>query len=123
MIIVLALLNAGLAKADDYAATNRMPVPIHILMESEGYNIVVKTNLDLPAPDTNSIRYLQLVENPRLIPLKPPEKKTGWSFWNNTSIKYVGQNADPVSIFAPSTLKPYTALSQYEYDITYSFDF
>jgi hypothetical protein len=122
IIALLALLNAGLLKAADFTETNRMPEPVHALMEKAGYAIV-QTNLVSPAQDTNSLRYLPLIERNQFTPFETPATKAGWSFWNNTSIKHISRNTDPVNIFAPATLSPYTALSQFEYDITYSFNF
>jgi hypothetical protein len=122
IITMLALLDAGLSRADDFIATNQMPKQIHRLMETEGYRINQASNAIL-LQTTNSLRDFGLIKNARLVPLEIPAKKAGWNFWDNTSIKYVGRNTDPISILAPTKISPYTALSQYEYDITYSFDF
>jgi hypothetical protein len=99
-----------------------MPEPFQALMEKAGYAIV-QTNLVSPAPGTNSLRHLPLIERNQFAPFDSPAKKAGWSLWNNTSIKHVSRNNDPVNLLAPTTLSPYTALSQFEYDITYSFNF
>jgi len=123
LIAVLVLLPAGGMRADDMAATNQMPDSFHALMETAGYG-VGQTLLDQPLPGTNDLKYLPPIDKSRLMTLRPPPgSKSGWSFWNNTNVKYVGRNNDPINFLAPTTLAPYTTLSKYEYDITYSFDF
>lgn len=117
IVAMLAMLNAGLSKAGDYAATNKMPLQIHNLMEAEGYAIG-QNGIGFPTQITNSLRNVQLIKKPQFIPLVLTTKKTGWSLWNNSSVKYVGRNTE-----MPNTLAPYASLSQYEYDITYSFGF
>ena len=113
----MAMLNAGLSKAGDYTATNNMPEQIHNLMDSEGYAFDQK-HFSIPKQNTNSLRNLQFIERQRFIPFELPAKKAAWSLWNNSNFKYVGRDTDQISVFAP-----YAALAQYEYDITYSFDF
>jgi hypothetical protein len=114
---MMALLNAGPTKAGDYTGTNEMPAQIHNLMDSQGYAFNQK-NFSIPKQNTNSLRNLQFIERQRFIPFLLPAKKIGWSLWNNSNFKYVGRNTDQLSMLAP-----YAALSLYEYDITYSFDF
>ena len=99
-----------------------MPAPIHELMSNAGYG-TIQTNLSFPASGTRLIGTLSPIEKSRLLPLELPIKKSGWSLWNNTGIKYAGKKTDPPNVFAPASLSLYTALSQFEYDITYSFDF
>lgn len=113
---MLALLNTGLSIAGDYTETNQMPGQIHARMETEGYAIDQKT-FSTAQPNLNSLRNLKPVKNARFMPLELPDKKAGWSLWNNSSIKHVARNADAIN---GSGL---TSLSQYEYDITYSFQF
>ena len=117
IIALMALLNAGLSKAGDYTATNNMPEQIHHMMDSEGYAFDQK-HFSIPKQNTNSLRNVQFIERQRFIPFELPAKKADWSLWNNSNFKYVGRDTDQISLFAP-----YAALSQYEYDITYSFDF
>jgi hypothetical protein len=114
---MLALLNPGPTKAGDYIGTNEMPAQIHNLMDSQGYAFDRK-NFSLPEQNTNSLRNLPFPERQRFIPFSLPARKTGWSLWNNSNFKYVGRSTDQISVFAP-----YAALSLYEYDINYSFDF
>lgn len=122
IIILLALASTGLLKAGGFIGTNNMPEPFHALMETEGYALV-QTNLDLPAPGTNSLRNLPVIEQKRFVLIKPSTGKAGWTFWDNASVKYVGKNTDPINIFQPSTLTPFAALSKFEYNINYSFNF
>ena len=117
IIAVMAMLNAGLSKAGDYTATNNMPEQIHNLMDSESYAFDQK-HFSIPKQNTNSLRNLQFIERQRFIPFELPAKKAAWSLWNNSNFKYVGRDTDQISVFAP-----YAALAQYEYDITYLFDF
>ena len=116
LLAMLALLIAGLSTAGDHPATNQMPEPIHDLMETEGYPFAQK-NLSLPPPNTNSLRTLKPVKEAQSIPLELPAKKAGWNLWDNSSIKQVNKNANSIN---GSGL---TSLTQYEYDITYSFQF
>ncbi len=111
------MLNAGSVGAGDPAGTNEMPVQIHYLMDSQGY-AMDPTPLSFPKPNTNSLRNLQFIVRQRYIPFAFPIKKPGWSLLNNSKFKYVGRNNDQTSV-----LSPYAALSLYEYDISYSFDF
>jgi len=117
IIAVMALLNAGLSKAGDYLATNNMPEQIHNLMDSEGYAYDQK-HFSLPKQNTNSLRNLQFIERQQFIPFVLPTRNTAWSVWNNSNFKYVGRDTDQINVFAP-----YAAFAQFEYDITYSFDF
>lgn len=113
----MALLNAGPTKAGDCIGTNEMPARIHHLMDSQGSAFNQKY-FSLPRQNTNWLRNLQFIKRQRFIPFSSPVRKTAWSLWNNSSFKYVGRNYDKISVLAP-----YEALSLYEYDITYSFDF
>lgn len=113
---MLALLNAGLSMAGDYTETNQMPEQIHALMETEGYAIDQQT-LSVTPQNTNSLRNLKVVENGQFMLLELPAKKAGWSLWNNSSIKHLARNADTINGPGP------TPLSQFEYDVTYSFHF
>lgn len=122
-IALLALLGAGPAQAVAQVATNRMPESFHAQMESAGHN-GFHSNLGVMPAGTNSLKQLPPVDQGRLLTLAPADaSKPGWSFWKNAGIKYVGRNSDPINFLAPSTLVPYSALSKFEYDIAYSFDF
>jgi hypothetical protein len=122
MVALLALLNTGLSRAGGSLETNNMPEQFHALMQTEGYGLV-QTNLDLPAPDAASLRNLPAIEKNRFILLKPASKTGGWSFWDNTSVKYVGRSTDPINILTSTTQTPLAALSKFEYDINCSFNF
>ena len=113
----MALLTAGLLKAADQTATNHLPVQFRNQMDAEGYSID-QTNFDVATADTNSLIRLPRVEKRRFIPLVRPATKPGWSLLNHFNLHYVGNRADQVSLRSPSA-----ALSHYEYDITYSFEF
>ena len=113
----MALLNAGLSKAGDYSATNKMPEQIHNLMDSEGY-VFDQKHLSPPKQNTNSLENVQFIKGQRFNPFILPAKKAGWNLWNNSNFKYVGRNTDQINLFAP-----YSALPLIEYDVTYSFDF
>jgi hypothetical protein len=118
LFALMALLNAVPSKAGDYTGTNEMPAQIHYLMDSQGYAFNQK-NFSIPKLDTNSLRNLPVIKCQRFIAFPSlPAKKTGWSLWNNSSLKYVDRNYDQIGMFAP-----YAVMSRYEYDITYSFDF
>ena len=120
-IALLALLVTRPAPAEDLTGTNQMPHPIHMLMEAAGY-VVIQTNV--PMAVTNLLKPLPPIDPSRLRPLELPKpKKSGWSLWNNTNVKYVGKGPEPVNLFAPTTFSLYTTLSQFEYDVTYSFEF
>ncbi len=85
-----------------------------------------QSNTDIAASDANSLRNLPPIKKKRLRPLQKPVPKSGWSFWNlwkNVGVKYVHSNHDPMNAYAPAPLTPYSALAQFEYDLTYSFDF
>ena len=114
---MMALLNTGPTKARDYTVTNEMPVQFHNLMDSQGYAFNQR-EFSLPEQNTNSLRNFQFIERQRFNPFSLPARKTGWSLWHNSSLKYVGRNYDQISV-----LSPYAALSLFEYDITYSFQF
>jgi hypothetical protein len=114
---MMALLNTGPTKAGDCTGTNEMPAQIRYLMDSQGYAFNQKS-YSLPEQNTNSLRNLQCIGRQRFIPFSLPARKIGWSLWNNSNFKYVGRNTDQISVLAP-----YAALSLYECDITYSFDF
>ena len=117
IIAVMALLNTGILKAGDYTGTNNMPEQIHDLMDAEGYAYVQK-QISLPNQSTNSLRNWQFIEKQRFIPFVLPATKAGWSLWNNSSFKYAGRSTDKINVLAP-----YAVLTQFEYDIIYSFDF
>lgn len=122
IISLLALSSTGRLPAGDYTDTNQMPAPIHGLMETAGFALA-QTNLDLPLAVTNSLRQLPLIEKDRLIRLEVPAQKMGWSLWTHANVKYVGKNIDPLNVFAPTTFSLYNALSQFEYDVSYSVEF
>ena len=122
LFILPALLHAGLTRAGGYAETNRMPLPIHTLMEAGGYGLP-QNQLVRPESDTNSFRNLPLTGKERLITLTRPVPKPAWNFWNSASVKYVHRNKDPLNFVTPGTLIPYSALNQLEYDLMFSFDF
>ena len=122
IISLLALVSASRLVAGDYTDTNQMPAPIHALMETAGFALG-RTNLDLPPAGTNSLRQLPVIEKAQLIRLEVPATKTGWSLWNHSNVKYVGKNIDPINVFAPTSFSLYTALSQFEYDVSYTFEF
>jgi len=117
IIAVMALLNAGLLKAGDVTGTNNLPVQFRDQMDSEGYAFDQK-DFSLPKQNTNSLRQLHFIERRRFLPFVIPEKKPGWSLWNNSKFHYVGNKTDQISLLSPSA-----ALAHYEYDITYSFEF
>jgi hypothetical protein len=117
IIAVIELLNTGLSKAGDYTGTNSMPEQIHNRMETEGYAIDQR-NFSPPKQSTNLLGNLRFIENKQFIAFELPAKKADWSLWNNSNIKRVGRNTDQISV-----VSPYAALAQYEYEITYSFDF
>ncbi len=122
MLALLAWLIAGQAGADDLVDTNRMPLPVHELMETTGHALAL-TNRDLAPPDTDSLRHLPPIKFKRLTVLKPVPTKSFWSFWESSHVKYIPLNHDPMNYLAPQHLQPYTALNQLEYDLIYSFDF
>lgn len=121
-ILTLLVLNVGLAVADDFTETNQMPSLLHTLMETAGH-VQVQSNLLLAPPDPNSLRNLLPIKKSELVPLARPVRKPRWSFWNNTDVKYVHRNNDPMNAFAPAQFTPYSALAQFEYNINYSFNF
>ena len=118
----LTLLNVGWVGADDFSATNHMPASVRVLMEKAGYGMV-QTNTATVSSDPDSLRQLTPLKKSQLRPLERPIPKSGWSFWNGVGVKYVHHNHDPMNALAPASLTPYSALSQFEYDVTYSFDF
>ena len=122
IMALLTLLNAGHLAAGDFTETNKIPEPIHSLMDKAGYGLGPK-ELCGPSPVTNSIRNLPLTGKVGPLPRVLPNQKTGWSFWNGTSIKYLGRNPDTVNAAAPAALSKYLSPSQFEYSITYSFGF
>ncbi len=113
----MALLTAALANAGDNTVTNNLPEQFRNRMDAEGFALD-QTFLSLAKQNTNSLRHLPLIEKRLSIPFYLPEKKTGWSLWNNSNIKYVGNKSDQISLLNPSE-----ALKHYEYDISYSFVF
>jgi hypothetical protein len=122
MIVLLSVLNVGRTGAGVSADTNQMPQSVHALMDATGH-AVVTTNRVLAPPDTNSLRNLPPLKNTRLILNKPAPRKSSWSFWDSTHVKYIGANRDLLNYLAPAHLTSYTALAQFEYDFVYSFDF
>jgi hypothetical protein len=113
---MLALLNVGQLRADDYTATNQMPGLIHNLMDTEGDG-VDQIFFSIRPQNTNSLRNLKPVKYPQFIPLELPTKKAGWSLWNNSRIRRLDRNAGAINKSNPMSL------SQYELDINYSFHF
>ena len=119
----LILLNVQLAVAGGLAETNQMPLPVHTLMDASGH-VLVQTNLMLSSPENaNSLRVLSPMKKTRFILFKRPAPKPRWNFWNNLGVKYVHRNHDPLNVVAPTQMTAYSALAQFEYDVTYSFDF
>jgi len=116
IIAMLALLNAALSKAGDYTGTNNMPEQIHNLMKTEVYGFD-QNYFGLKMQNTNPIGNFQFNERQQFIPFVVPPKKAHWSVWTNSKFKYVGRNTDQIS-FSPSA-----AIAQYEYAISYSWDF
>ena len=109
---LIALLTSVLSNAAEYAETNNMPAKIHSLMETDGYVINQKL-LSHSTPDTNSLRHYVVNERRRFDLLELTGEKKGWSFWDNSSIKYLHRNTETAT---PS-------FSQFEYDIYYPFNF
>ena len=117
IIALLALLNAGLANVGaGNATTNRME-HVRNLLDSASYS-AAQLSAGLPGLGTNSLRNVSFIEPGPFAPLVVPPKKTGWSLWNNSGFKSLGRNYDQISLLEPGSI-----LSQYEYDITYSFEF
>jgi hypothetical protein len=114
---MMALVNTGPTKAGDCTETNAMPAPIHNLMDSHGYAFD-QNIFSLPRINTDSLRSLPFIARQRMISFSSPASKTGWNPWDNLSLKYVGRSTDQINVLAP-----FKALSLYEYDISYSFDF
>ena len=117
IIVVLALLDAGLSNAGDYTGTNHSTEQVRNLMNSENYVFYHKC-FDHRNLNTNSLRNLQFIERRQFIQFVLPLKKEGWSLWNNSSFKYARSNTDPTSGIAP-----FEAFAHVEYDISYSFYF
>ena len=117
IIAVIALLRAGLLKAEECTATNNLPPQIRERMDSAGYPFDQK-HVCLPLPDRNSSRNVRFISRQRFPPFVLPAKKSGWSLWQNSNLIYVGRDTDQVDLLAP-----YSVLSQIEYDITYTFKF
>lgn len=114
---MLALLCVGLARVGVGGTTNNVSAQVRNQMASTGYTVAQKT-ISLPRQNTHSLRNLHFVGQGPFLPLVVPAKRTGWSLWNNSSFKSVGRNSDQ-----PSLLAPYSVLTQYEYEITYTFEF
>ena len=112
---MLSIPCAGRSTASDVAETNAMPAQIRNLMVTQGYAIKPSTN-SLSTQNTNSQRNLQAGDRTQFAPFETPKKKNGWNLWDNSSIRHVGRTDAPMSPFSPP-------LAQYEYDITYTFDF
>jgi len=117
IIILLALLKAGLAKAGDEGHTSHVATQVRNLLDSAGYSLAQKT-ASLPRQDIHSHRNLHFIMRGPFVPLEVPVKRIGWSLWTNSSFHHVGRYADQSSLFAPQA-----TLAQYEYDISYSFYF
>ena len=122
MNVLMVLLNASLVRAVDFAATNQMPSPVHALMAQSSY-AKVQTNADIVAADADSLRNLPPIKKSQLRPLQRAVPQSGWCFWKSFGIKHVQHNHDPMNALAPAPLTPYSALAQFEYDVTYSFNF
>ena len=116
-MIVMALLTAGRLEAGEGAGTNTMPASIRNLMETKGYTIDLK-KLIRSEPDTNSLRNLPSLDQQQFPLLEVTTNKPGWSLWRNSDFKSVGRRTDQINLLTPAS-----ALSQYEYDITYTFIF
>jgi hypothetical protein len=115
IVAVPALMIAGLSKASDVTETNATPAHFHNLMKTQGYAIK-QSAFSLPTQNTNSQRNISLTERTRFTPEIISKKKAGWNLWKNSSIRHVGRTDGQINLFSPS-------LAQYEYDITFSFDF
>jgi len=114
---VMALLTVGLTTAGDTTETNQLPALFHSRMDADGYAFD-QPAFRLTEQNTNSLRQLPFVEKRRFISFVLPVKKPGWSVWNNSSFKHVGNKADRINLLSPAA-----ALAHYEYDIMYSFEF
>jgi hypothetical protein len=121
IIAMTALLKAGSSAGAECTETNTMPAEIHTLMETKGY--VINSNSLYSPQNTNSLRNYPLIEWSQLRRLEPPTKKVGWSFWENTKIKYVDKNTGTATEPAPTSLSHFLSPSQFEYDIYYPFQF
>jgi len=117
IIVVLGLLNAGMAIAGDDGGTNSVPDHVRNLLDSAGYSVAQET-VSLPSQDTHSLRNLHFIMRGPFMPLVVPAKKAGWNLWDNSSFKSVGREGSQISVLAPGAV-----IAQYEYDITYSFVF
>jgi hypothetical protein len=111
----LIIPNAGPSKAADVTGTNAMPAHIQNLMETEGY-AMKPSALSVAMQNTNSQRNIRLVARTQFTPFELSKKKARWNLWDNSSIRHVGRTEAPINSFSPP-------FAQYEYDITYSFDF
>jgi len=114
-VLALLILSAALSPAGDVVETNAMPAQIQNLMETEGY-VVGPPTFGVYLQNTNSQRNLPLADGTRFIPFELPKPKTGWNPWDNSSFRHVGRADAPMNSFS-------SPLAQYEYDLTYSFDF
>ena len=109
---MIALSTAVMSYACEYVETNSMPAKMRNLMETEGYVI----NHDLlcnSTQDTNSLRHYVVNKRQRFDLLELTSEKKGWSFWDNSGIKYLPRNTETT---IPS-------FSQIECDIYYPFNF
>ena len=114
---MMALLSAAISKAVDYSGTNNIPEQIRNLMKTEGYGFD-QNYFGLRMQNTNSLGNFQISERQQIMPFVVPTPKAHWSLWTNSKFKYVGRNTDQISLLSPTE-----ALAQYEYDISYSWDF
>ena len=71
IIAGLALINAELSLADNFAETNKMPEQIHDLMKAEGYAIDPR-NVSIPGQNINLLGNCELSEKTKSIPLEVP---------------------------------------------------
>ncbi len=111
IMAVMARLQLGPVHASVHSGTNNLPEQFRTLMETAGYPLDHHRHA-FPLLSTNSPGYWQFSPPGPFRPLVVPVKKSGWTLWDNASIKRVGRIDDQASL-----------LSHYEYDISYSFDF
>jgi hypothetical protein len=117
IIALLALLDAGPVHAETDTATNCVSTQVRNLLDTTGYtqSQIIRR---FAGQNTNSAASFHYFPRGPFAPLVVSAKKTGWNLWDNTSFKSVGREGNQISVLAPSAL-----LAQYEYDITYSFEF
>ena len=117
IIALLALLDAGPVHAAADGATNCGSAQVRNLLDTAGYT-QAQIIRRFAGQNTNSAASFHYFPRGPFAPLVVSAKKTGWNLWDNTSFKSVGREGNQISVLAPSAL-----LAQYEYDITYSFEF